>query len=360
MARMTELEKFKATCNHEKHSGFLYYASFTPDLLKRIYKNFNLDSYKSIKERLGMFSQELVIPKPINKLEPSDIEERYGRYFEGVERPEGSYINEIGVLHIPGSMYHFTHYISPLRKATSMRELESFIYPSEEPWDESHMASQVQEAHSRGYAVKGLVGHIYEDSWQIRGYEEFLTDLMIEPDMCEYILDKITNRDIRRAEAAARAGVDFLHTGDDVANQNSLMFAPDIWRKYFKSRWARVYEAARKIKPDIKIWYHSDGNIMEIIPELIEIGVDILNPVQPECLNIYEVKKKYGDKLVLDGTIGTQSTMPFGTVEDVKNAVRDRKEKLGYDGALILSPTHVLEPEVPIENILAFCEACAE
>ena len=125
-----------------------------------------------------------------------------------------------------------------------------------------------------------------------------------------------------------------------------------------KPRWAKVYEAARRIKKDIQIWYHSDGNIMEVIPELIEIGVTILNPLQPECLDPVEVKALYGDKIVIDGTIGTQTIMPFGTADDVRIKVREMKEKLGYDGALILSPTHVLEPEVPIENVLAFVDEC--
>ena len=140
------------------------------------------------------------------------------------------------------------------------------------------------------------------------------------------MLDRICDKNFAVAVAAARAGVDVLGTADDVANQNALMFAPDMWRRFIKSQWVRVYEAVRSINPDIQIWYHSDGNILDIIPELIEIGVTILNPVQLECVDVLEVKKRFGDRLVLDGT-------------------------------LILSPTHVLEPEVPIENIKAFVEA---
>jgi uroporphyrinogen decarboxylase len=141
------------------------------------------------------------------------------------------------------------------------------------------------------------------------------------------------------------------------------MFSIEHWRSLIKSRWAEVYAAAKAVKPDIRIRYHSDGNIGSIIPELIEIGVDILNPIQPECLDVADVKKKYGDQLVLDGTIGTQTTMPFGTPVDVRRVVRERISILGKDGALILSPTHILEPEVPIENIMAFVQevrtACA-
>ena len=127
-----------------------------------------------------------------------------------------------------------------------------------------------------------------------------------------------------------------------------------------KPRWAKVFAAARAIKPDIQIWYHSDGNIMDIIPELIEIGVTILNPVQPECLDPREVKRRFGSRVVIDGTIGTQTTMPFGTPAEVRRKVRESVETLGGDGGLILSPTHVLEPEVPTANVQAFVDAAKE
>jgi len=160
------------------------------------------------------------------------------------------------------------------------------------------------------------------------------------------------------AKATAKAGVDVLKTGDDVATQNSLIFSPQIWRSVMKPRWAEVYQEARKIKKDIQIWYHSDGNTDEIIQDLIEIGVTILNPVQPECMDPIKVKEKFGSILTLDGTVGTQSVMPFGSAQQVKDYVIDRRETPGMNGGLILSPTHVLEPEVPIENILAFFEVC--
>jgi uroporphyrinogen decarboxylase len=202
---------------------------------------------------------------------------------------------------------------------------------------------------------------MYEDAWQIRGYEEYLMDMIAAPEICEFIMDKLCERNIFAATAAARAGVDFIMSGDDVASQRAMMFDVELWRKFNKCRWAKVYAAAREINPNIPIWYHSDGNIEDIIPDLIEIGVTIINPVQPECVDVNKLKHQYGRHLVFDGTIGTQTTMPFGSPDDVRRMVRERKKSVGYDGALILSPTHVLEPEVPIENILAFLgEAASE
>lgn len=356
---LTQLELFQATLAHQPQGEFLYYAGFTPDLYQRFLAHMLPVPENEVADHLGMFTRVNCTPTPKKQMTPDVLEARFGRYFTDVDRPEGAFINEYGVLNIPGSMYHFTSYISPLRHAATLEEIEAFqYYPGYDGYEESHLATKVEQAHASGKVTVCSIGHIYEVSWQIRGYEAFLQDMILHPEHCDYILDRLMERNIVLAEAAARAGVDYLHTGDDVANQQTMMFSLPMWRKFMKSRWAKVYEAARAIKPDIAIWYHSDGNITRIIPELIEIGVDILNPVQPECVDIYELKKQYGRQLVFDGTIGTQTTMPFGTPDEVRRVVADRKAQLGQDGALILSPTHVLEPEVPIENILAFCEAC--
>jgi uroporphyrinogen decarboxylase len=349
---LNQLECFRATMAHEKHPGFLFYADFTPDLKERVKKEFNVPATSYIRKHVGMFDPQHINPQPPAKQKQPD----FSGYFTDTEKPANSFINWLGVLEIPGSMYHFTQYVSPLRNAKKLNEIEDFSYPSIQGYTANNMAAEVKKAHADNMVALTWVGHMYEDSWQIRGYEEFLMDMVDHPEWCEYILDQLTIRNLYRACAAARAGVDFIQTGDDVANQNAMMFSPDVWRKFMKPRWAKVYAAARAIKPDIHIWYHSDGNIDAIIPELIEIGVDILNPVQPECLDPVMVKKKYGRKIVLDGTIGTQSTMPFGKPDDVRKIVRERVETLGQDGALILSPTHILEPEVPLENIKAFIE----
>jgi uroporphyrinogen decarboxylase len=145
--------------------------------------------------------------------------------------------------------------------------------------------------------------------------------------------------------------------GDDVATQRGMMMRPALWRRWLKPRLAAIISAAREVKPDILIWYHSDGDCRAIIPELIEIGVDILNPVQPECMDPAAVKAQYGDRLSFSGTIGTQTTMPHGTPEEVRGVVRERIATVGRGGGLLLAPTHVLEPDVPWENIVALVDA---
>lgn len=123
---------------------------------------------------------------------------------------------------------------------------------------------------------------------------------------------------------------------------------------------AGVIGAARQIKPDILVQYHSDGKINELIPDLIEAGVDILNPVQPECVDHRWVKEQFGDRLAFNAGLGVQSVLPFGTPDEVRKHVRQVIERLGAGGGLIIGPSHVIERDTPLENILAMLEAIDE
>jgi len=260
----------------------------------------------------------------------------------------------------PSGFYHFSEYISPLRNAASLRELEDYPLENFSEWDVSALRDEVNRIHAAGKVAAGWVGHMYETAWQIRGYEQFLMDMLERPAWAQCLLDRLAEQNMNRAVAFAEAGVDLILTGDDVANQKTLMFSPQQWRTFMLSRWAKVWQAVKEIHPSVKIWYHSDGNIGAIVGELVEAGVDILNPLQPECLDVDAIHRRYGDRLTFDGTIGTQSTMPFGTPDDVRKRVKEVIDKYGRNGGLIVSPTHVLEPEVPIANIEALFDACGE
>jgi len=151
-----------------------------------------------------------------------------------------------------------------------------------------------------------------------------------------------------------------LRLGDDIGMQSGMIMSADTWRHWLKPRLAQIIRAAKEVKPDIHIFYHSDGDCRAVIRDLIEIGVTVLNPVQPECMDPAEIKAAFGDQLAFWGTIGTQTTMPFGTPEQVRATVRERIMTVGKGGGLLIAPTHILEPEVPWDNIIAFVEAVNE
>ncbi len=272
---------------------------------------------------------------------------------------DGFTIDGNGCGHRASGFEHFTEYISPLRNASSFAELEAYPFVSNATFLDDKMLATCEAAHATGDYASIFVGHMYENAWQVRGYEPFLMDLLTQPDWAEFILDKFCENNLRSAEAAARAGYDCIMTGDDIANQNTMMFHPDLWREVMKPRWAKVNAAARAINPDIQIWYHTDGNAWDVLDDLVEIGVNILNPVQPECMDPLAVRKRFGKRLAFDGCIGTQTTFPFGTPESMHKTVTELADALdARHGGLMLSPTHVLEPEVPPENIRAFFQAC--
>ena len=284
----------------------------------------------------------------------------YSRFHPGREHgKDGFTIDANGCGHLNHGFHHFTEYISPLRNATSIDELEQYPLIDNATWSDDAMRRACKEAHARGDYAQAWIGHMYENAWQVRGYEEFLMDLLAQREWAELLLDRFRANNERAAAAAARTGYDCIAIGDDVANQNTMMFQPDLWREIMKPRWAGVIAAARVHKPDIHVWYHSDGNIQDILDDLIEIGITILNPVQPECMDPLTVRKRCGKRLAFDGCVGTQTVFPFGTPDDMHRTIRSLVDNLdGLNGGLMLSPTHVLEPDVPPENVVAFFEAC--
>ncbi len=349
----SDLEVFGDITSFRRPSRLLYHFNCTEDLKRRLQDHIGQEDFA---EHFGMFRPVHLSPKAPPEAPRPD----FSVYYDLDELPAGTTINNDGVAVVPSGFYHFTGFVSPLANATSLQQIEQFPIRRMAGWDVSHYEQIVRQAHAAGRVVTTWAGHMYETAWQIRGYEAFLMDLLERPAWAESLLDRIAANNLFRAQAAAAAGADALHCGDDIASQKALMFSPEIWRRFMLSRWSAVWAAAKKIKPDIRIHYHSDGDILEIVPELVAAGVDILNPVQPECLDATAIYARFAGRLAMDGLIGTQSTMPFGSADDVRRRVRECVETYGRSGGLILSPTHILEPEVPIANIEAFVEACRE
>jgi uroporphyrinogen decarboxylase len=263
MMESTQLHHFKNTVAHQFTSRFLFYARFTPPLDKKLRKELNIGSDVNLNEYFHMYNPVELSLDESCCFRKDDVK----LYYADIDKPEGSFLNEIGVLQVPGSLYHFTKTISPLRNASSFDDIVKYPFPDVAALYQNGVAQmkvKADFAHEKGRVASCWLGHMYENAWAVRGYEEFLIDMVYNREWCEYILDKFKNFNLAKAEAAAKAGADVIRTGDDVANQRTLMFSPEQWREIMKPRWAEVFEKARSINPDIQIWYHSDGNIEEI------------------------------------------------------------------------------------------------
>jgi uroporphyrinogen decarboxylase len=190
--------------------------------------------------------------------------------------------------------------------------------------------------------------------------ENLMMDMAMEDEKASWLLDQIIDRACYRAEIFTRQGADIIGLGDDIGMQESTMMSVEMYRQWLKPGLVRVIQAAKQANPEVLISYHTCGYIEPFIPDLIDAGVDILNPVQPECMDFKEIHDKYGSQISFSGTIGTQKLMPFGTPKEVKQEVIRNLDIAGEKGGLFCCPTHLLEPEVPWKNIEAYVAACNE
>ena len=272
--------------------------------------------------------------------------------------PDSTVFDEYGIGHSKGSefAFHMTRMHHPL-KGADIHEILDYPYPTVPGGELHNLTEKVKELRSSGLASFAFMQMtVWEASWYLRSMEELLIDMMMFDEKATALLDRITQFAVSKARTYALAGVDILSLGDDIGTQDSILMDVGLWESWLKPRLSEVINSARAINPDILIFYHSCGYILPFIEQLIEIGVDILNPVQPECMSFEQVHKQYGERLSFWGTLGTQELLPFGTKEEVLQTTLSRLQTCGDAGGLVIGPTHMVEPEVPWENLRAIIE----
>lgn len=288
--------------------------------------------------------------------------EAFLKYYDHGFR-EGTEIDYYGVAHEPGSAaaYHMTYMHHPMANFDSVEQIQAYPLPDFNVSDSPEQKAVADKAHAEGLPVMGSMAcTIWETAWYMRGMENLMADMMSEDPMAEVLLDLVTDAAVLRAESFARNGADALFLGDDIGMQHSIMMSESLYCTWLQPRLKRVIDAAKAINPNIFVFYHSCGFVTPMIPHLIDAGVDVLDPVQPECMDFGEIHAQFGDRLSFHGTIGTQSTMPFGTPDDVRREVFKNLEIAGEKGGLFVCPTHLLEPDVPVENVVAYIKACRD
>jgi uroporphyrinogen-III decarboxylase len=229
----------------------------------------------------------------------------------------------------------------------------------------AHLAAEVDRLHARGLAVAAspphLGGELFESAWRLRGFELFMKDLLKRPDVVDYLLDQLTTMAVESASILAGVGTDVLVLDDDVAYKDGMLISPTTWRRYFKPRMAAIIEAARAGAGNnghLLVLYHSDGDFSAIIGDLLEIGVDAINPVAPDNMEAVAVRKRFGSRPALWGTIGTAWSWDYGSAAEIREEVRTRVETLGRAG-LLLCPAYDLD-FTPRTNVDAFVDAVGE
>ena len=259
--------------------------------------------------------------------------------------------------------------IHPLASATTIDEIERYPWPNmDDPTRVAHVKAQALAlADANEHAVLGCPWLLFpfERAHAMQGMDTFLANMLVEPEFAQALLWKIESLCetlMGRFLDEAGGNLDIVKIGDDLGTQESLMISPATYREMLKPVHAKLI-AFIKSKTKAKILFHSDGDVFDLIPDFIEIGVDILNPIQSgagRMSDLPRLKKTYGGNLVLCGAVDTQNILPYGSPEQVRAEVKRVCSLLGPGGGYMVAAVHTVMDEVPAANILAMCDAVKE
>ena len=204
------------------------------------------------------------------------------------------------------------------------------------------------------FRVASIGFSLFERAWSMRGMEQVLVDMMESPEFVHELLDRITEHNLAIVDAVAGYDIDAIFFGDDWGSQAGLIMGPELWREFIKPRVRRMYGRAREAGKFVMI--HSCGDVKQLFPDLVEAGLQVFNPFQPEVMDVFETKKKYYGKLAFYGGISVQRLLPHGTPDEVRDETKKLLRGLGEGGGYIASPSHAVPGDVPAENVAAMIE----
>jgi uroporphyrinogen decarboxylase len=346
---------------------------------------FGFEGYLRLKKYLGLKTEKDVYPgsswlnisTPVELLHELNIDLMY----IGLGKPSSTPIFEYGmdtytddwgveyrkIEHSSGIYYDFSNRV--LGKAT-IQDLDDY------PWPDPHNPELSEGLEDRcrdlyentDFALVGKFSDsIFERAFFMRGFEQMLIDVTLNPEFASALMSKLVDNAITRMEVGMKACGKYIQilrlAGDDMGHQTGPLMSPKKFREVIKPQFARYYKAVRdlieKYNPNVKLMAHTDGDVYPIIPDYIEMGLDVLNPVQPyvDEMEHDKLKHEFGDKLSFHAGIDIQMIMPHGSTEDVKNEAIKTMKALGSGGGYILAPTHYVQSDVPPENIVALRDA---
>jgi uroporphyrinogen decarboxylase len=357
------------------------------DLGGSICSSIHRDAYIELKKHLGMDLEEIQMVDYVQQLPYLDeaLLERFGVDFRMVQLPaatapdldifeEGDYYAFVdrwgSKLHMPkdGGLY-FDWVDFPIKEAT-MEALDNYTWPQPDPPEyNARLREQAKCLYENtDYALLGnavIGGGIFEQPARTMGLEDFFMALVTEPKFADRLMGQITEIYIESCNNYLEQVGEYLHVftyWDDVCGQNSWLIAPDLYRKAIKPKQRRLLEAVKN-KTDAKIYYHSCGAVYDLIPDLIELGFDILNPVQVSArgMDTKRLKEEYGKDIVFwGGGVDTQRVLPFGKPDEVADEVKRRIDDLAPSGGFVFAAVHNIQALVPPENIVTMFETALE
>jgi uroporphyrinogen decarboxylase len=239
-------------------------------------------------------------------------------------------------------------------QCVTLETIAEFIFPDPEAPARYAVLREITAARGDRFVVADLGFSLFERAWTLAGMENVLMWMVTEPAALHRLLERITAHNLRIVAQACALDIDAFYFGDDWGQQRGLIMGQRLWREFIRPCLAEMYGAVKRRGKYVFI--HSCGKVDELFPDLIELGLDVFNPFQPEVMDVYEMKRRHGDRLTFFGGISTQRTLPYGTVAQVRDEVDRLLKEVGRHGGLIAAPAHGIPGDARPENVHAMLE----
>ena len=345
---MNSFERVRIALNHQQPDRVPMLLWMTPEISMLLKKHFNLKTDEDVYDKLDIDVRWLLVdycgPTP-KTYENGSKENEFGMRFRVVENQFGRY-EEFS--------YH------PLAKAMTPADINDFHWPDPDWWDYSSITREIIKADCVEPRWLGIgYASLFERAWGLTGYEKLLADMLMNPELVESIFDHLLEfylEQTSRILAAANNRINMVYIADDLASQDSLLFSPDMFRHFLKGRWKYFIDTLKtRFGNHLTFHFHSCGAVANLIPDLIDMGVDVLNPIQPKAKGMEpnQLKVDYGNQLCFSGGFDIQELLPRGSTQEIKQETQRLVSILGKDGGYIASAAHAIQPDTSIENVLA-------
>lgn len=356
---MTGKQRILAAVNHKPSDRVPVDYWARADVTSRLMSFLGLQTQEQLYQRLGIDIRKIPVAEHHLAFEArttgvlKGASESCGRKY--ILHGDGSFEDAWGIVRRLGPDGLYDEWVSgPFVDTT---DLDAFAWPQGEIYDSVECLKARVNAGQGEYALFGRLNLPFKIAWHMRGLENFLCDMLMDSGFAKSLLRRIARYETEKGLRLVAAGVDIIGIYGDVGMQDRMLVVPDAWRETEKPILADMIKAFKARNPGILMFFHSDGDIREVLPDLIEIGFNIINPIQPECMDPAAVKRDFGDRITLHGTISIQKTLPQGTVADVRREVRERIRTCGQNGGLIICPANLIQNDTPLENIIALYDA---
>jgi len=355
--QMNPRERFLLTINNEVPDRPPVFATFTPQVAQKMSDFLNLPYEEPLDSMLSTRASHMDLLVKLGN-DTVGIATCAPDNFPTKTLENGLIENEWGMVFKPMGLYNEFH-IYPLSNAETTIDIENYPFPDPHAsgrWTEAEKAiAKYGKTHG---IIADLETTLFETAWYLVGLEKFLMDLMLEAEYIDPLLDKIQEIHTFYGKKMIELGADVLWCGDDFGTQLSQIMDIGTFRKYFKPRFKQMFAEYKKVNPDIKLAWHSCGAFRPFIPDFIEIGLDIVNPLQPMAAGMdpETLKDEFGNDLIFFGGVCVQDLLPNKNPEEIKKEIFRRAKIFGKNGGYIVAPAHNIQNDTSIENIMAFFE----